>query len=336
MIGNDLKMFTDPLSVNTLCKKYNLDFFSGNKNIKIHRIASIFNATEDSLIFLYNKSSLNVLHNKKSFVCITNIKIAQILNETKSNITILINEKPKLILYKLLSQLVKQRQIEFYIDKTINISKSCNISKDVKINKYCYIGENVFIESETVLDPGVVIKDNVHIGKNCQIGSNTVISNTKILNDVKIGSNCNIGGSGFGIEKIDGKLFKVPHIGNVQIGDFCDIGSGCSIDRGTLDTTTLGDHVCIDNQCHIAHNVIIGDNTIIAGQSAISGSTIVGKNCVIGGQVGISDHLEIVDDVIILSKSGVTKDLKKACKYVGFPAQPSREFWRKKLNKNKK
>ena len=31
MIGNDLKMFTDPLSVNTLCKKYNLDFFSGNK-----------------------------------------------------------------------------------------------------------------------------------------------------------------------------------------------------------------------------------------------------------------------------------------------------------------
>ena len=58
MIGNDLKMFTDPLSVNTLCKKYNLDFFSGNKNIKILRIASIFNVTEDSLIFLYTHHSI--------------------------------------------------------------------------------------------------------------------------------------------------------------------------------------------------------------------------------------------------------------------------------------
>ena len=49
------------------------------------------------------------------------------------------------------------------------------------------------------------------------------------------------------------------------IGDRVEIGACTTIDRGALDNTKLSVMgIIIDNQCQIAHNVIIGDNTAVA------------------------------------------------------------------------
>ena len=61
--------------------------------------------------------------------------------------------------------------------------------------------------------------------------------------------------------------------------------------------TLIGDNVKIDNQVHVAHNVIIGSGTAIAGNSAIAGSTKIGKNCTLAGCSAIVDNIEISDEV---------------------------------------
>ena len=60
----------------------------------------------------------------------------------------------------------------------------------------------------------------------------------------------------------------------------------------------------------------------------VAGSVKIGKNCLFGGQVGVSDHVTIGDNIIVAGQSGVTKDLDKPQVYIGYPAQPARDFWR--------
>ena len=91
----------------------------------------------------------------------------------------------------------------------------------------------------------------------------------------------------------------------------------------------------IDNQVHIAHNVILSDNACIAAQSGISGSVKIGKNVTIGGQVGLAGHIKIGDNVIIAAKSGVTKNIHDNSTVAGFPATDIK-LWKKKIIKDRK
>lgn len=72
-----------------------------------------------------------------------------------------------------------------------------------------------------------------------------------------------VGADGFGYANDRGNWVKIPQIGRVIIGDRVEIGACTTIDRGALDDTVIGNGVIIDNQCQIAHNVVIGDNTAI-------------------------------------------------------------------------
>ena len=51
--------------------------------------------------------------------------------------------------------------------------------------------------------------------------------------------NVKIGQKGFGFIPLP-KNIKFPHIGKVIIEDDVEIGSGCTIDRGSIDNTVIG------------------------------------------------------------------------------------------------
>ena len=120
---------------------------------------------------------------------------------------------------------------------------------------------------------------------------------------------------------LDGKQYiKEQQIGIVKIDNDVEIGSNCTIDRGSLNFTEIKNGVKIDNLVHIAHNVVIGENTIIAGQSGIAGSSTIGKNVLMGGQVGISGHLYVSDNVKIGAQSGVTKNISRNSIVSGTPS----------------
>ena len=105
-----------------------------------------------------------------------------------------------------------------------------------------------------------------------------------------------------------------------------EVGSNCTIDRGSVTDTVIGKNTFLDNQVHIAHNVKIGKDCMIAGQVGIAGSTIIGDNVMIGGQAGVSGHLKIGDNVKIGGGSGVVNSLPNNSKVMGYPAIPIKEF----------
>ena len=148
--------------------------------------------------------------------------------------------------------------------------------------------------------------------------------------NVIIQDNCKIGQKGFGFIPLKDKNFKFPHIGHVQISSNVEIGSGCTIDRGSVDVTRIGKNTYLDNQVHMAHNVQIGENCMIAGQVGFAGSSVIGNNVSIGGQAGVSGHLKIGNNVKIGGGSGVVKDIEDNIIMMGYPAVPLKEYLKKK------
>jgi UDP-3-O-[3-hydroxymyristoyl] glucosamine N-acyltransferase len=216
------------------------------------------------------------------------------------------------------------------------IADSASIAVTAILGLNAKVGANAVIESGAEIGEGAEIGPGCFVGKNAVIGAFTKLwANVTIYHKVRLGQHCLIqsgtviGSDGFGYANDRGKWIKIPQLGTVIIGDRVEIGASTTIDRGALDDTIIGNGVIIDNQCQIAHNVVIGDNTAMAACSVIAGTTHMGKNCSIAGLVGINGHLEIVDNVHFTGMSMVTKSIKEPGIYSsGMPATTNKE-WRK-------
>ncbi|CNI98135.1 UDP-3-O-(3-hydroxymyristoyl)glucosamine N-acyltransferase [Yersinia mollaretii] len=217
-----------------------------------------------------------------------------------------------------------------------------DIAPSAVISSQATLGENVSVGANAVIESGVVLGDNVVIGAGCFIGKNTHIgagsrlwANVSVYHEVVIGQNCLIqsgtviGADGFGYANDRGNWIKIPQLGSVHIGDRVEIGACTTIDRGALDNTIIGNGVIIDNQCQIAHNVVIGDNTAVAGGVIMAGSLKVGRYCMIGGASVINGHMEICDKVTITGMGMVMRPITEPGLYSsGIPLQPNK-VWRK-------
>ena len=191
-----------------------------------------------------------------------------------------------------------------------------NIAASAAIDETARLGNNVAVGANAVIESGVELGDNVVIGPGCFVGKNTKIgagtrlwANVSVYHDVEIGENCLvqsstvIGSDGFGYANDRGNWVKIPQLGRVIIG--------------------------IDNQCQIAHNVVIGDNTAVAGGVIMAGSLKIGRYCMIGGASVINGHMEICDKVTVTGMGMVMRPITEPGVYSsGIPLQPNK-VWRK-------
>ena len=302
---------------------------------------------DDDFIFLGLKSIINCTDKDLTFF--SNDKFKSDLKITKASACLIKDIDIALLPYSCCPIIVENPYEAFaYLTNLFNaklksnniISTNSSIDRSVKFGKNVQVGDFVSIKENTTLGENCIVLDNCTIGPNVILGPNSIIypnnsiSNLIIGNSSTIQSGCSIGDMGFGF--LSGDKTSIQHIGNVVIGYNTNIGSNCTIDRGSIDSTSIGNNVRIDNLVHIAHNVKIDNDTIIAGQSGIAGGTHVGKKCVIGGQVGINGHIIIGNNVTIAAKSGVTKNISDNLTVAGFPAIDIRK-WRKLIvNQNKK
>ena len=253
--------------------------------------------------------------------CITTENLKKYLN--KKTKAIVVNN----VLFELATVLKK-----IYIDADIDYPdlslKKPNKKKYrfVKFGNNVLIGKNVKIGKNSMIGSNTIIEHDVKIGANSIIGSGVIIKNSILGDNVVIQDNSKIGLKGFGFIPLKDKNFKIPHIGRVIVSNDVEIGSGCTIDRGSIDDTLIGSNSYLDNQIHIAHNVKIGSNCMIAGQVGFAGSSTLGDNVSIGGQAGISGHLKIGNNVKIGGGSGVVKDLADNQVVMGYPAVPLKDF----------
>ena len=195
-----------------------------------------------------------------------------------------------------------------------SIGQESNISHNSCINKAVNIGNKFTLGNYSSIEHSCII------GNNVKIGNNVCLSNVIIGDNVYISDGVKIGQTGFGFVPDDLYINKIFHIGRVIIQNGVNIGSNCSIDRGSFNDTVIGENTYIDNLVHIAHNVSIGNNCIIAGQCGFAGSAEIGNYVHIGGQTGIAGHVKIGDGVKIAAKSGVIRDIACNENVMGYPA----------------
>ena len=292
------------------------------QNKKIFGVNNIQDANVGDVTFFNDLKYENDIKITKASACIVSKKLSKYLNK---NTIPIISQNPLLDFYKTV--------IFFYPNSSNDNERVINSNnKKQFLKKNIFIGENTLIDKsanigkDTDIGNNVIIKHSVHIGKNCKIGSNVIIENALLGDNIIIKSGTVIGQTGFGFNFDKKKRIKFPHIGRVIIENDVLIGSFCTIDRGSLTDTVIGEFTSIDNQVQIAHNVKIGNFCMIAAQSGIAGSTIIGNNVKIGGQTGISGHLSIGNNVKIGGKSGVIADIGDNQTVMGYPAKSIRDF----------
>jgi len=295
------------------------------KDFVVKSIKPLIKAEKEDITFFDSTKYKTDLVKTRALICITSKKLENYLPKNLK----------KIIVDNVLFELARVTKLIYpladvdYPDLTLKKSSKIK-SKKVKFGNNVLIGKNVKIGNNSTIGSNTIIESKVQIGNNCIIGAGVIIKNSIIGNNVVIQDNTKIGQKGFGFIPHKKNNIKFPHIGKVIIKDNVEIASGCTIDRGSIDDTVIGENTYLDNQVHIAHNVNIGSNCIIAGQVGFAGSSNIGNSVSIGGQAGISGHLKIGNNVKIGGGSGVVKDIENNQIVMGYPAVSLKEFLKKK------
>lgn len=209
-----------------------------------------------------------------------------------------------------------------------HVAATAKLGAEVSIGPGAVIGDECVIGDGVAIGPGVVLESNVRIEAGATLHAQVVIRR-----DCRIGARSIlhagvvVGSDGFGYRPAaDGAgLRKIPHLGNVVVGEDVEIGANTCIDRGKFGATSIGDGSKIDNLCQIGHNVKLGRCVIISGLSGIAGSTTVGDGTLIGGGCGLSDHLKIGRGCQIAARSGLMNDIPDGETWGGYPAKEIRQ-----------
>ena len=227
---------------------------------------------------------------------------------------------------RVLPLLFPQKEFAPGIHPSAVIAESAQVVNSAHIGPNCVIGESAIIGRQAVLEANCIVGDQSSLGQAVRLFPNvTIYPQSRIGDRVRIHSGSVIGSDGYGYVFDRDHHRKIPQVGGVVIGDDVEIGANCTIDRGALGNTVIGEDTKIDNLVQIAHNVVIGKHCLIVAQTGIGGSTKVGEYTTLAGQVGVVGHIEIGPKSVVAAKAGVINNLDGGKQYMGFPAIPDRE-----------
>lgn len=243
--------------------------------------------------------------------------------------TIIESSEPKLAFAKAAAWLLARTAPAPVVHATAVVAPSARVGEGVSVGACVVIEDDVQIGAHTIIEPFCFLGAGSHLGENCRLHSRvTLYAGARLGNRVEIHSGATIGSDGFGYVFGEGRHWKFPQIGGMEIGDDVEIGAGTTIDRGSLDSTVIGDGAKIDNLVHIAHNVKVGARTLILAQAGISGSCTIGDDVIVGGQVGMGDHVTLENGARVASGAGILtgKVIRAGHTMWGTPARPLEKF----------
>jgi UDP-3-O-[3-hydroxymyristoyl] glucosamine N-acyltransferase len=151
----------------------------------------------------------------------------------------------------------------------------------------------------------------------------TLYAGVKTGDNVIVHSGAVLGCDGFGYVSDQGKHWKFPQAGALEIADDVEIGANTTVARGSLGITRLDSQVKVDNLVHLAHNVQVGERTLVAAQTGIAGSSVVESDVIIGGQVGVADHCRLEAGCVAGAQAGIPsgKIIRRGQTVWGTPAR---------------
>lgn len=201
-----------------------------------------------------------------------------------------------------------------------------------------YVGAHAFIGAGARVDRGSAIEASAYVGARTSIGEETWLHpRATVLDECVVGARVVlhagsvIGSEGFGWAFIDGRLRRIPQVGNVVLEDEVEIGANSCVDRAQTGSTVIGLGTKIDNLVQIGHNCRIGRHCAIAAQCGLAGSTTLGDYVKFGGQAGARGHLRVGSGASVAARSGVWGDVAEGLTVSGHPARDHREELRREV-----
>lgn len=296
---------------------------AGNPRTTISGLASPERAAADDLIYLDSAKHRDRAA-KSAALCL--LAPPGTLIEGKTTIE---TARPKFAFAKAAEWLLSKPEAKAEIHPTAVVGVGVSIGADVTVGPYVVIEEGAMIGEGSLIEAFCFLGRGSRVGQHCRLHPRvTLYAGARLGDRVELHSGAVIGGDGFGYVFEEGKQWKFPQIGSVEIEDDVEIGCNTTIDRGSLGETRIRRGVKIDNLVQVAHNVEIGDHSVVAAQTGISGSTVLGKNVMVGGQAGIGDHCVIEDHANVGGQAGVVvhKRIRTGQTVWGTPARPLERF----------
>jgi UDP-3-O-[3-hydroxymyristoyl] glucosamine N-acyltransferase len=273
---------------------------AGDSQARISGVASPEKATPEDLIYVDSRKQFTRAEASAARCAILSEGL------TIAGKTLLAVKEPKLAFAKAAAWLAPREAPKPGIHPTAVIAATAQIAAGVFIGPYVVVEDDAAIGRDTVIEAFCFVGRSARIGESCWLHPHvTLYAGSKLGAHVELHSGVVIGGDGFGYVYGEGRHWKFPQIGTVEIGDRVEIGCNTTVDRGSLGDTVIETEAKIDNLVQVAHNVRIGEGTLIASQVGISGSCTIGKRVMIGGQAGFGEHCAVEDGAIIGGQSGI-------------------------------
>jgi UDP-3-O-[3-hydroxymyristoyl] glucosamine N-acyltransferase LpxD len=281
---------------------FKIDVKNKAENILIDKPSSVNQSTEKSIVFV--TENFHLLADSQA-TC----GLVIIASGRKSPVDYRVQlsvENPRFVFALLCQKFfpIPDVQLENFEQKKNNPSSTCHFGENLSIHPSVQFGNNVSIGDGVVIEAGAVIHSGTTINNHSRISSNSVI-----------------GGTGFGFEKFEDKVVRLPHYGGVRIGSGVEIGSNSAINRGTLDDTEISDFVKIDCLVHISHNVRIGARSLIIAGSVLCGSSVIGEDCWIAPNAVIGEGRSIGNHVMVGYGALINRDVGSNLIMIGSPAR---------------
>jgi UDP-3-O-[3-hydroxymyristoyl] glucosamine N-acyltransferase len=288
-------------------------------------------ACRNSLVYINEATQLDEAHSHKPSILIIDAKIAHCVGDLVEPIGCFFSVRAIPMAMAVLLRYFdhKAERFEQWGERhaTALVHPTATIGEDVILGPYCVIGARSTIGDGCRIGSHCVVENDVTIGANTTLHPQVFVGASCVIGSCcEIHPHTSIGSDGFGYAMgRDGRSVKIPHLGNVVIGDDVEIGSNCAIDRAKLSSTFIRSGAKLDNICHIAHNCDLGENGLYTAGFMMGGSTRIGRQFVTGGNSVVTSHVTIADNVVLQGRSNVTNNIPKAGAYGGYPLQPLKE-----------
>jgi UDP-3-O-[3-hydroxymyristoyl] glucosamine N-acyltransferase len=295
----------------------------GDPRAQLSGVASHESATPEDLIYV-DSPRFQESAQRSAARCVLAFPEANLRGKT-----LLRTAKPKLAFAKAAAWLLEPSRIAEGIHPTAIVAPTSRIGTRVSIGPYAVIEDEVEIGAGTEIGAFCFLGRGSVLGDHCRLFPHvTLYPGVRLGRGVILHSGAVLGGDGFGYVYGEGRHWKFPQVGKVEIGNDVEIGSNTTVDRGSLDNTQIAAGVKIDNLVQIAHNVRIGENSVLAGQAGISGSSSLGRDVLCAGQVGVGEHATVEDGAILAARAGVFpgKTVRSGQTVMGYPARPTARF----------
>ena len=302
----------------------------GDGAVVVERIAALDDVDERALTFAVDERYLRQALGSRAAAVLTEPEIAAKVGESAK--PLLLVPSARVALAALLAALEPPRPEAPYRHPSAVVDPAARVGPDVHVGPLVTIGAEAEIGAGCVLLAGAIVGAGARLGRQCTLHPRAMLLERCVAGDrVVLQAGAIVGSDGFGYAFLDGRLLKIPQVGNVVLGDDVEIGANTCIDRAQTGATSIGPGTKIDNLVQIGHNCRIGANSALAAMTGLAGSTAIGDYVQVGGQSAFKGHISVGSRVRIAGNTMVWGDVPDGAMISGAPAQDHRAELRQQV-----